>query len=109
MVERHTDRDVAETRPPPATASPGMTFEVESTLQLGQQAYVLARRLEGHDVLAITPGSTLADVPLAECLELPHLPTAAVSRFDERTVFCLARVEDITRFTRRARVELRLG
>ena len=86
-----------------------MTFEVESTLQVGQQAYVLARRLEGHDEINLTAGSTLADAPLAECLDLPHLPAAAVSRFEERTVFCLASADDLSRFPKRARVELRLG
>ena len=86
-----------------------MTFEVESTMQLGEQAYVLARRLEGHDELTVTAGSTLADAPLAECLEFPHLPSASVSRFEERTVFCLARSDDLARFPKHARVELRLA
>jgi hypothetical protein len=86
-----------------------MTFEVESTMQLGQQVYVLARRLEGHDELNLTAGSTLADAPLAECLELPHLPSASVSRFEERTVFCLANANDLARFPKHAHVELRLG
>lgn len=86
-----------------------MTFEVESTMQVDQQAYVLARRLEGHDEFNLTAGSTLADAPLAECLELPHLPSASVSRFEERTVFCLARADDLVRFPKHARVELRLG
>ena len=84
-------------------------FEVEGSLRVGAQAYVLARRLVGHEELAITPGSTLADVPLAECLEFPHTLTIAATRFEERTVFCLARSEDLPRFPKHARVDLQLG
>lgn len=121
MVQRHSESELTPTlaasatpfeppRPPAAGDAPsrGVMFEVEGTLRVGPQAYVLARRLEGHDELTITPGSRLADVPLSECLELPHLPTPA-TRFEERTVFCLARAEDLTRFPKRARVELVLG
>ena len=123
MVERQTHAEhpaivppLAPPSPPlvpaPAAAqasTPGVAFEVEGTLMMGGQAYVLARRLEGHADLHVTAGATLGDVLLGDCLELPHLPAAAVTRFEERTVFCLAHAEDLPRFTRRARVELRQG
>jgi hypothetical protein len=82
-----------------------VAFEVESTVETGGHAYVLARRLEAGLAFEVTPGTTLGGFALDEFLNIPTAGGAPGQRGD-LFVFCLHSPGDRRNFAEGARVVL---
>ncbi len=82
-----------------------VAFEVESTVETGGQAYVLARRLEAGFAFEVTPGTTLGGYELNEYLNIP-IASGAPGQRGELFVFCLRSAGDRSYFVEGERVVL---
>jgi hypothetical protein len=82
-----------------------VAFEIESTVETGGQAYVLARRLEAGLAFEITPGTTLGGFQLDEYLNIP-IASGAPGQRGELFVFCLHSAGDRAHFVEGERVVL---
>ena len=80
-------------------------FEVESTLEAGGEAYVLARALGPVSAALAGPTATLGGCALASWRLLPHGSSDWGQRA-ERVVFCLAAGSDRAAFVVGQRVTL---
>jgi hypothetical protein len=82
-----------------------VAFEVESTVETGGHAYVLARLLDAGTAFEILPGTTLGGFLLDECVNIPH-GTGAPGQRGELFAFCLHTPDDRPRFVEGERVIL---
>ena len=80
-------------------------FEVESTVETGGHAYVLARRLNAGLAFEVAPGTTLGGFALDESLNIP-IASGAPGQRDELFVFCLHASSDRPNFVEGDRVVL---
>ena len=84
---------------------PDVAFEVESTVETGGHAYVLARLLDAGAVFEVHPGTTLGGFLLEECVNIPSGTGAPGQRY-ELFAFCLHTPDDRPRFAEGDRVIL---
>jgi len=80
-------------------------FEIESTVETGGQAYVLARRLEAGLAFDVPPGTTLGGFALDEFLNIP-IASGAPGQRGDLFVFCLRSAADRSNFLEGDRVVL---
>ena len=85
---------------------PEVAFEVESTVETGGHAYVLARLLNPGAIFEVAPGTTLGGFLLDECVNIPS-GTGAPGQRSELFAFCLHTPGDRPRFAEGDRVVLR--
>jgi hypothetical protein len=83
-----------------------VAFEVESTVETGGRAYVLARLLDPGAVLEVPPGATLGGYVLDEFLNIP-IASGAPGQRGELFAFCLHTAGDRPYFAEGDRVVLR--
>jgi hypothetical protein len=82
-----------------------IAFEVESTVETGGHAYVLARLLEPGTRFAIAPGATLGGYVLDECVDIP-IASGAPGQRGDLFAFCLHSPSDRPHFVEGERVLL---
>ena len=83
-----------------------VAFLVESTVETGGHAYVLARLLEPGTAFEVPPGTTLDGFVLDEFLNIPPASGAPGQR-GELFAFCLRTLGDRPHFVEGERVVLR--
>jgi hypothetical protein len=83
-----------------------VAFQVESTVETGGHAYVLARLLQPGTSFAVTPGTTLGGYALDEFIDIPTTSGAPGQR-SELFAFCLHSLGDRPHFVEGERVLLR--
>jgi hypothetical protein len=84
---------------------PEVAFEVESTVETGGHAYVLARLLNPGAIFEVAPGTTLGGFLLDECVNIPS-GTGAPGQRSELFAFCLHTPGDRPQFAEGDRVIL---
>jgi hypothetical protein len=82
-----------------------IAFEVESTVETGGHAYVLARLLDPGATFAVPPGSTLGGYELDEFVDIPTVGGAPGQR-GQLFAFCLHTRGDRPNFSEGDRVLL---
>jgi len=82
-----------------------VAFEIETTVETGGQAYVLARLVDAGSEVGVPPGTTLGGFPLDEFLNIP-IAGGAPGQRGELFVFCLRDAGDRPHFFEGDRVLL---